>query len=133
MARYAEIKDGIVVNIALASAAFARSQGWVAAGACCIGDLWDGEGFTPPPAPPDPVPAAVTRRQGQLTLLQLDKLDGALATIAAIEDPVQRRAAQIEYDADTWERSNAFLSALWEQLGGTPETLDDAFRRAAAL
>ncbi|WP_287918710.1 hypothetical protein [Comamonas sp.] len=44
-----------------------------------------------------------------------------------------KRTAQIEYESDTWERANPFLVQLWNQLGGTPDTLDDAFRLAATL
>lgn len=53
MARFAVIKDGVVVNHALADDAdFAAEQGWVPAADAAIGDLWDGEVFTPaPPAP----------------------------------------------------------------------------------
>ncbi len=48
-------------------------------------------------------------------------------------DDSEKRAAQIEYEADTWERSNPFLNALWVQLGGTPESLDEAFALAVTL
>ncbi|HQD14587.1 MAG TPA: DUF4376 domain-containing protein [Ottowia sp.] len=53
MARFAVIKDGVVVNHALADDAdFAAEQGWVPAADAAMGDLWDGEVFTPaPPAP----------------------------------------------------------------------------------
>ncbi|AOU92170.1 uncharacterized protein AruCF_1279 [Achromobacter ruhlandii] len=51
--------------------------------------------------------------------------------ISAIEDPTKRRAAQIEYEADTWERSNQFLVQLWVDLGGTSAGLDDLFALAA--
>jgi hypothetical protein len=86
-----------------------------------------------PPVPVDPtsiVPYSCTRRQGRLALLAEGYLDTVEAAIAAIEDPVQRKAAQIEYEADTWERNNAFLQSMWAQLGGTPEGLDDLFRYA---
>lgn len=79
------------------------------------------------------VPSSCTRRQGQLALLEVEKLDDAEALIAAIPDAKQRRAAQIEYEADTWERSNAFVQAMWAQLGGTLEQLDDLFRMAVTL
>lgn len=81
-------------------------------------------------APPTPVPASCTRRQGRLALLHEGYLEAVEAAIAAIEDPVQRTQAQIEYEADTWERANLFLQAMWAQLGGTPEGLDDLFRYA---
>lgn len=113
---------------------------------------WMGETKTPPPgvedgesaffedgvwvvrgAEPEPVPSVVTRRQGRLALLNVGKLDDVEAAIDAIEDPVQQRAAQIEYEADTWERSNPFLQQLWAQLGGTEQELDDLFRLGATL
>lgn len=79
------------------------------------------------------VPRSCTRRQGQLALLTHGVLDDAEAAIAAITDPVQKREAQIEYEADTWERANPFLQQLWTQLGGTPQTLDEAFVLAVTL
>lgn len=82
---------------------------------------------------PDVVPASCTRREGRLALLAHGHLAAVEAAIAAIPDPVERMAAQIEYEADTWERGNAFLQAMWAGLGGTPEQLDDLFRMAVTL
>lgn len=82
---------------------------------------------------PEPVPGACSRRQGRLALLTLGLLDDAEAAIAAIPDGNERRAAQIEYEADTWERDSPFVLQLWAQFGGTPESLDDAFRLAVTL
>ncbi|KFJ09802.1 hypothetical protein DR66_2396 [Delftia acidovorans] len=79
------------------------------------------------------IPKSCTRRQGQLALLAHGVLDDAEAAIAAITDPVQKREAQIEYEADTWERANLFLQQLWAQLGGTPQSLDEAFALAVTL
>ncbi|MCG3782780.1 hypothetical protein [Delftia acidovorans] len=81
----------------------------------------------------DTVPHSCTRRQGQLALLMLGLLDAAEAAIAAMPEGSDKRAAQIEYEADTWERHNPFLAALWAQLGGTPESLDEAFALAVTL
>jgi len=78
-------------------------------------------------------PQRCTRRQGRLALLQSGLLDAVEASIAAIGDAATRRAAQIEYEADTWERGNAFLQGMWAQLGGTPEQLDDLFALAVTL
>lgn len=91
-----------------------------------------------PEPQPDPVPQQCTRRQGRLALLQtphgeVTKLDAVEAALEAITDPMQKRAAMIEYEADTWERSNAFLQAMWAQLGGTEQQLDELFTLAAAL
>lgn len=79
------------------------------------------------------IPKTCTRRQGRLALLAYGLDDDAEAVIAAITDPVQKREAQIEYEADTWERSNPFLQQLWAQLGGTPQSLDEAFALAVTL
>jgi hypothetical protein len=101
---------------------------------------WTGSGWEilperppAPPAPPAPVPQTCTRRQGRLALLQNDLLDDVEDAIAAIPDPAQRRAAQIEYEADTWDRGNAFLQGMWAQMGGDEEGLDDLFRLAVTL
>lgn len=55
MAKYAIIKDGVVVNAAEADEQFAQAQGWVLltdnAG---IGWGWDGTDFVEPPAPESP-------------------------------------------------------------------------------
>lgn len=79
------------------------------------------------------VPQSCTRRQGRLALLQAGLLAAVETAIAAITDPVQRMSAQIEYEADTWERANAFLQAMWAQLGGTPDELDELFMSAVTL
>lgn len=81
----------------------------------------------------EPVPASCSRRQGRLALLALGLLDDAEAMIAGIADETERRAAQIEYEADTWERSSPFVQQLWGQFGGSSESLDDAFRLAVTL
>lgn len=91
----------------------------------------------PEPEPPGP-PSQCTRRQGRLALLQTPhgeatKLDAVEAALEAIADPMQKRAAMIEYEADTWERSNAFLQAMWAQLGSTEEQLDALFTLAVTL
>lgn len=88
----------------------------------------------PMPEPqPVPAPERCTRRQGRLALLSHGHLDDVEAAIEAIEDPTEQRAARIEYEADTWERSNPVVQQMWQQLGGTPEQLDDLFRLAVTL
>lgn len=47
MARFAIIDAERVINHAEADAEFAASQGWIPAGDSHIGDLWDGEKFSP--------------------------------------------------------------------------------------
>lgn len=79
------------------------------------------------------VPQSVSRRQGRLALLSAGYLDQVESAIDAIEDSEQKRAAQIEYEADTWERKNEFLASMWAQLGGTEQELDDLFVAASKL
>lgn len=81
----------------------------------------------------DAVPHSCSRRQGRLALLMLGLLEEAEAAISAMPEGSDKRAAQIEYEADTWERSNPFLLQLWSQIGGTPESLDAAFALAVTL
>ncbi|MFY3543087.1 hypothetical protein ACOTH0_08745 [Achromobacter xylosoxidans] len=77
---------------------------------------------------PEPAPIiSITRRQGRLALLDVGRLDSVERAIAAIEDATERRSAEIEYEADTWERGNEFLQSMWQQMGGTPSELDDLF------
>lgn len=116
--------SGQVISTIVATEEFAEAQ---------FPGFWRAAPALPQEAPPIPVPASVTRRQGRLALLAAGKLDTAEAAIAAIEDPVQRRAAQIEYEADTWERGNAFLVSLWQGMGGTLAELEELFRLADTL
>lgn len=103
---------------------------------------WDGEAWQqvadtdveqhPEPQPEAP-PHSCTRRQGQRALLEVGKLDAVESAIAAIPDALQKRIAQVEYEAGTWERSNPFLIGMWSQLGGTDAELDDLFRKAVTF
>src|SRR5690625_665490 len=64
--------------------------------------------YVEPDPEPHHVPQQVTRRQGRLALLEVGKLDAVEAAVEAAG-----MAAQIEYEADTWERSNEFLQTMW--------------------
>lgn len=84
--------------------------------------------------PPQPVPASCTRRQGLLALLAFGfKRADIEAQIAAIADETEREEAQIEYEANVWERANPRLQQMWAALGGDPARLDDLFRLAVTL
>lgn len=94
---------------------------------------WLADGNFPEPYKPS-VPRSVTRRQGQRALLEDgNKLAIVEAMIEAIEDPIEKRRAQIEYEAGTWERGNEFLRSMWAALGGTESELDDLFIMADGL
>ena len=84
--------------------------------------------------PPQPeIPESCTRRQGRLALLQVGKLEMVEEAIESIESPTEKATAHIEYEADTWERENPFLQAMWSRLGGTSEELDGLFALAVSL
>lgn len=79
------------------------------------------------------VPQVVSRRQAHRALLAKGLLDTAEEMIAGIEDPMERRIAQIEWEAQAYERSSVFLQQFAGQLGLSPDQLDALFIQAAAL
>ena len=107
-----------------ANADYAAYQKWLAAG------------HTPEPADPivPVVPQSVTMRQARLALLRAGLLDGVAAAIAAIPDPVQRKAAEIEWEyAQTVDRNSPFTQQMAAGLSLTAEQLDALFTQAAGL
>ena len=81
-----------------------------------------------------PVPQQVTMRQARLALLGAGLLDQVDAAIASIEDPTQRRAAEIEWEyAQTVDRNSPFVQQLSAGLGLTDEQKDQLFRTASQL
>ena len=86
-----------------------------------------------PEAVSQSIPSHCTRRQGRLALLSVGKLATVEALIDSISDETAKQQAQIEYEADTWDRSNPFLQQMWANLGGTPEELDTLFTVAVTL
>ena len=100
---------------------------WVQSDTAGIGWAYAGGEFTQPVAPVV-VPQTITRRQGRVALMQAGKLDAAEAIVKA-----GGLAAQIEYEAATWERGNAYLQQIWALLGGSDKELDDLFVLAASL
>lgn len=80
------------------------------------------------------VPTSVTMRQARLALLAIDLLDDVDAAIAAIPDPLQRRAAEIEWEyAQTVDRNSIFTMQLSAGLGLTSDQLDNLFLQASTL
>lgn len=139
MKTYARIHGGIVAELFETdgdiATMFHPSLTWVECiGIVKVGDTYsNGEFIKPiPTAPQSEIPTRVTRRQGRLALLTEGRLDAVESAIESITDLTERRAAQIEYEADTWERSNVFLRGMWESLGGTESELDDLFVLAAS-
>lgn len=80
------------------------------------------------------VPRSVTMRQGRLALLQAGYLAQVDAAIQAIEDPIQKAAAEIEWEyAQTIDRDSTFTQTLAAQLGLTNSELRDLFTLASTL
>ena len=135
MATWLKIEGGIVTQgIVMRDkqdmthiAALGLDGHWVQSDTAGIGWGYAGGEFTQPVAPVV-VPQTITRRQGRLALLQAGKLDAAEAIVKA-----GGLAAQIEYEAATWERGNAYLRQIWALLGGSDKELDDLFVLAASL
>ena len=89
-----------------------------------------------PPAPPAPpaVPQEVTRRQARQALLLDGLLDKVAPAIAAIDDPLQRGLAQIEWeDSQSYERQRPILISLGRAIGLDDTALDDLFIKAGGL
>ena len=91
------------------------------------------EYVAPSPVPPT-VPASVTMRQARLALLRAGLLDDVDAAIAAIPDPANRKAAEIEWEyAQTVDRNSPFTQQMAAGLNLTAEQLDALFTQAAGL
>lgn len=135
MTTYAIIQGGLVSNTAVADAPLANNWVLMPEGAG-IGWLYDGEKFSAPVVPPtpEPVPDRCTRRQGLLALLANGITPSQVqALIDAISSETDRIAAQIEYEANDWERDNPVVQQMWSSLGGTSAQLDDLYRLAVTL
>ena len=95
----------------------------------------DGSWVVETALPPQPqTPQSVTMRQARLALLGIGLLDDVDAAIAAIPDPVQRKAAGIEWEyAQTVDRNSPFTQQMAAGLNLTAEQLDALFTQAAGL
>lgn len=80
------------------------------------------------------VPTVVTMRQARLALLQVGLLNQVETAIAAVEDPVQRQAVQIEWEyAIEVDMTHPWVQHLATALSLGEAQLDDLFNLAATL
>ena len=129
MARFSVVENGIVINQVEAEDDFAAEQGWIPAGDSAIGDLWNGSGYSQPPAPPAPVPTSVSIRQARLALLAAGLLDDVEAAIKSAG-----HAAEIEweYAADV-RRDHPMIATIQQAQGLSDAQVDTLFTEAARL
>jgi len=80
------------------------------------------------------VPEEISRRQALQALAIRGLLDKVQPLIDAIEDPLGRQLAQIEYDtSQLFKRHRPLVVQLLPGLGLTPEQGDELFTFAASL
>lgn len=84
------------------------------------------------PEPSIDIPSVITRRQGRLALIDVNKLLEVELFIESIEDQSERLKAKVEYEADKWERSNQWLNQMGELIGLAQEDIDKLFILAAS-
>lgn len=90
--------------------------------------------FEPSEWTPTPPPESVSMRQARLALLQAGHLDQVDDAIHAIADPMQRRAAEIEWDhAATVDRDSPLTQAIAAEVGMSEDEIDQLFWVAANL
>jgi hypothetical protein len=94
---------------------------------------WQAEGGEPEiePAPPEPVPAIVSRFQARAALLAAGLLDDVDAIMADPATPALTRLAWAE--AVEFRRASPTVSAMSEALGLTEAQVDDLFIAAAGI
>lgn len=102
-----------------------------------IGWSYDGQTFTPPPAPPAPaptVPQSVSRAQGKAALIAAGLWPAVLAYVAAIADPTDKALAEVALnDTQEWRRDSLFLNSAATALGMTSAQLDQLFVDASGI
>lgn len=122
---YAIVENNIVVNRTQAESPMADN--WIESGIARVGDFWDGESFTAPPAPLPSIPKVVSRAQFILALLEIGLLDEVEAVIEQAD-----RATQINYrERLEFERDFPLISTMAAVLGKTDAEIDALFLLAA--
>lgn len=91
---------------------------------------WADEAWGPIPVA---VPASITRGQGRLALLDAGLYPALEAAMTGIEDPEERLRASIQFERETWERSNPWVGQMGDAMGLTAEQIDQLFVAASIL
>ena len=98
-----------------------------------IGDLWDGNTFSAPPALPPAIPHAVTMRQARLALRQAGLLQTVNDAVASMPGAAGEEARiEWEYSQEV-QRDKALVLSLAPALGLSSAQLDALFLAASAL
>ena len=80
------------------------------------------------------VPTKITLRQARLALLNINLLDAVEQVITNIQDPLKRKAAQIDWEyAEYINRTSDLISVLEPGLQLTSDQIDDLFIAAAIV
>ncbi len=76
----------------------------------------------------------LTKRKFQLYMLENRLLDDVENAIKSIEDPIQKRRMQIEYESsDDFERLSPAVEYMSDLLGWTDEQVDQMWQQALTL
>jgi hypothetical protein len=130
--RLAEIIDGIVANVAEVDPGNIPDfmADWVPAEEAGPGWAYVEGVFSPPAAPPAPVPEEVSRFQAKAALALAGKLEQADAAVAASGNVVLQLAWT---DATVFRRDSPGINALAPAIGLDAVGLDELFRAAAQI
>lgn len=128
------IDDGIISNtIEVDSLDFMTGLVAAVAGEG-IGWIYDGQTFTPPPAPAPAVPQSVSRAQGKVALINAGLWPSVLAYVNAIADPTDKALAEVAInDTSTWDRASPTLNAMAYGLGMNDAQLDALLTAASEV
>lgn len=130
MGRYAVLQAGVVVNVIEADADFAATIGAIESASASPGDTWDGASFHRPEVV-EPVPDVVERWAAHYVLIAHGYMPAVMAAIEAIEDPVQRELARVEFTQKPVIRRLYPLTQLLQQAAGISDAERDAMFTAA--
>ena len=130
MARYAIVQSGAVINIVESNNEVAAVNGWVPAASASIGDLYDGQVFTPV-IQTVPVPESVTTFQAKAALLNAGLLNDFEALIAAPETSGILKLAW-QY-APVFLRDSPAVLSLTALAGLTEIQVDELFISASKI